>query len=223
MRAIAIDDEPIALDIIRNFAEKVKFIELVAEFNDGKSAKSFLRQQPVELMFLDIRMPDISGIELLKSLVNPPLTIFTTAYSEHAVKGFELNAVDYLLKPFTRERFEEACNKALKIYEWNAMPEPSVLIKSGTQQIRVLLFELLYVQSAGNYVQFVTTNEKILTRLTMSEVEELLPPSQFTRIHRSYIVANRAVNRIDKNSVYVGTEWIPIGAGYAEEAKKIAG
>ena len=223
MRAIAIDDEPIALDIIRNFAEKVKFIELVAEFNDGKSAKSFLRQQPVELMFLDIRMPDISGIELLKSLVNPPLTIFTTAYSEHAVKGFELNAVDYLLKPFTRERFEEACNKALKIYEWNAMPEPSVRIKSGTQQIRVLLFELLYVQSAGNYVQFVTTNEKILTRLTMSEVEELLPPSQFTRIHRSYIVANRAVNRIDKNSVYVGTEWIPIGAGYAEEAKKIAG
>ena len=112
---------------------------------------------------------------------------------------------------------------AVKVHEWSAKSDQSILIRSGTQQVRILLSDLLYVQSAGNYVQLITTKEKILSRLTMSEAEELLPPSQFTRIHRSYIVANRSVDRMDKNSVHVGTEWIPIGAGYAEDARKISG
>lgn len=223
LKAIAVDDEPIALEIIRRFASDVPFINLVQSFTDGASAVEFYNSEKADLLFLDIHMPDISGLELIKLFHPAPLLIFTTAYSEHAVKGFELNAVDYLLKPFSFERFEEACRKVFQLMEWRNQQrsEKIITVKSGTQQVRISVDKILYVQSAGNYMQFVLADEKLLVRLTMNELQELLPGALFTRIHRSYIVANWAVSRMDRSSVLVGDVWLPVGAAFSEELRKL--
>ena len=217
LKAIAIDDEPIALEVIKNLSSKISFIELLAFFTDAFKAIDFLQKEKVDLIFLDIKMPDISGIDFLKSIPNPPMVIFTTAYSEHAVQSFELDAIDYLLKPFSQSRFLKACNKAYEQYNLknssgNFSPQPeSVFIKSGYEQIRVELDDILYVESSGNYMQFVLTNQKIVSRLTMSEVEALLPASAFIRIHRSYIVAKKKISKIEKNSIWIKQTELPVG------------
>jgi DNA-binding LytR/AlgR family response regulator len=229
LKAIAIDDEPIALEVIRNLSAKIAFIEVRKFFTDAFEALDFLQKEKIDLIFLDIKMPDISGIEFLKSMANPPMIIFTTAYSEHAVQSFELDAIDYLLKPFSQSRFLKACNKAYEQYklknnEKEAAPlRDSIFIKSGYDQIRVALDEILYVESSGNYMQFVLNNQKILSRLTMSEVEELLSASSFVRVHRSYIVAKKKIDKIEKNSIWIKQIELPVGAGYIKEIQKIAG
>jgi len=227
LRAIAIDDEPIALEVIKSLSAKIPFIELYDCFTNAYEAAEYLRKEKVDLLFLDIKMPDISGIEFLKSLSHPPMVVFTTAYSEHAVQSFELDAIDYLLKPFSQARLLKACNKAYELYELKvngrgAVPASGfIFVKSGYGQIRLELGDILYVQSTGNYMQFVLTGEKVLSRLTMNEVEELLPAAAFTRIHRSYIVARAKVTRIERGSVWLKDKELPIGAGYAPEAEKI--
>src|SRR6201999_4150690 len=158
LKAIAIDDEPIALEVILALAAKVGFLELTAVYTDAYEGMKCLQQEKSDLLFLDIKMPDISGIEFLRSIPNPPMVIFTTAYSEHAVQSFELDAVDYLLKPFSQARFLKACNKAHELYELrrgNAAGPDHIFIKVGYGQIRIRLSDILYVQSTGNYMQFV--------------------------------------------------------------------
>src|SRR5258708_4615971 len=176
LKAIAIDDEPIALDVVKALAGKVSFLELVGVYTDAYEAMQRLQQEKIDLLFLDIKMPDISGIEFLKSYSHPPMVIFTTAYSEHAVQSFELDAIDYLLKPFSQSRFLKACHKAYELYELKRKNGPvaaagHIFIKSGYGQVRVGLDDILYVQSTGNYMQFVLPEEKILSRLTMAEAE----------------------------------------------------
>ena len=193
LTAIAIDDEPIALDIVKNLAAKIPFLSMKAFFTNAFEAADFLHKEKIDLIFLDIKMPDISGIDFLQSIPKPPMVIFTTAYSGHAVQSFELNAIDYLLKPFSLTRFLKACNKAqeqfeLRQYNNNTTSSGAIFIKSGYEQLRLELDSLLYVESSGNYVQFVTEQQKIMSRLTMSEAEALLPAADFLRIHRSYIV-----------------------------------
>ncbi len=229
LRAIAIDDEPIALDVIKNLSAKISFVEIKKYFTDAFEAIDYLQKEKIDLIFLDIKMPDISGIDFLKSISNPPMVIFTTAYSEHAVQSFELDAIDYLLKPFSQARFLKACNKAYEQYKLkNNLNEivnipDSIFIKSGYDQIRISLNEILYVESNGNYMQFVLSNQKILSRLTMSETEELLPVSSFVRIHRSYIVSKKQISKIEKNAVWIKQIELPIGAAYIKEIQKIAG
>jgi len=221
LKAIAIDDEPIALEVIKNLSSRIAFIELKACFTDAFKAIDFLQKEKADLLFLDIKMPDISGIDFIKAIHNPPMVIFTTAYSEHAVQSFELDAIDYLLKPFSQSRFLKACNKAyeqhkLKNNNGNHLSvPPSVFIKSGHEQIRVLLDDILYVESSGNYMQFILKDQKILSRLTTSEAEELLPSASFIRIHRSYIVSKKHITKIEKNAVWIKQLFIPVGAGYA--------
>ncbi len=225
LKAIVIDDEPFALEVIKNFSEKVVFIEVAAYFTNAFDAVGFLKQNRVDLMFLDINMPDISGIEFLKSLPNPPIVVFTTAYSEHAVEGFELDAIDYLLKPFSLPRFLKACNKAYEQYEMkngNTLSSAkSIFIKSGYEQVKIELDRVLYVESSGNYMQFVMEKQKILSRLTMNEVEALLPVAAFVRIHRSYIVAKAHIRKIDKRSIWIEQNELPIGAAYIGAFEKI--
>jgi DNA-binding LytR/AlgR family response regulator len=227
LKAIAIDDEPIALEVIKNLSAKISFIKLLAFFTDAFKAIDFLQKEKVDLIFLDIKMPDISGIDFLKSIPNPPMVIFTTAYSGHAVQGFELDAVDYLLKPFSQSRFLKACNKAYEQYELrknSSISSPvseSVFIKSGYEQIRVELDDILYVESSGNYMQFVLKNQKIVSRLTMSEAEALLPASAFIRIHRSYIVAKKKISKIEKNSIWIMQTELPAGGAYINEIEKL--
>jgi DNA-binding LytR/AlgR family response regulator len=227
LKAIAIDDEPIALEVVKNLAAKIPFLELKAFFTNAFEAMDFLNKEKIDLIFLDIKMPDISGIDFLKSIPNPPMVIFTTAYSEHAVQSFELDAIDYLLKPFSLSRFLKACNKANEQYELknkgnNISIPTSVFIKSGYEQLRVELDEILYAESNGNYMQFVLKDKKITSRLTMAETEALLPANFFIRIHRSYIVAKKYISKIEKNSIWINKTELPVGAGYVNEVAKIA-
>ena len=226
LRAIAIDDEPIALEIIKALAAKIGFLEIAGVYTDAFEAAKRLQQDRIDLIFLDIKMPDISGIEFIRSIPGPPMVIFTTAYSEHAVQSFELDAIDYLLKPFSQARFLKACNKAYELYELRRGTSPGpdhVFIKVGYGQVRVRLSDILYIQSTGNYMQFVLQEEKLLSRLTMSETEALLPAADFVRIHRSYVVASDKVSRVERDSVWIGDRELPIGGGYAQEIWKITG
>jgi len=189
-------------------------------------AMSYLQQEKADLLFLDIRMPDITGIDFMKALSSPPMVIFTTAYSEHAVQSFELDAVDYLLKPFSLPRFLKACNKAAELAALKK-PQPGMLpsvttifIKSGYEQVKVTLDEICYVESIGNYVQFILADRKIISRLTMNEAAELLPPNAFIRIHRSYLAAKSKITKVDKRTVWLeGTE-LPAGEAYYLEIEK---
>ena len=227
LKAIAIDDEPIALEVVKSLSSKIAFIELLDCFTNAFKAIDFLQKEKVDLIFLDIKMPDISGIDFLKSLSHPPMVIFTTAYSEHAVQSFELDAIDYLLKPFSLSRFLKACNKANEQLLFRnkiatALPEPSaIFIKSGYEQIKVEPADILYVESSGNYMQFVLDNRKIASRLTMSEVEALLPPLDFIRIHRSYIVSKKQIQKMDRKSIWIKQTELPIGAAYVLEIEKL--
>lgn len=225
LTAIAIDDEPVALDVIKNLSAKIPFIDLKACFTNAFDAIDFLRKEKTDLLFLDIKMPDISGIDFIKSIPNPPMVIFTTAYSEHAVQSFELDAIDYLLKPFSLSRFLKACNKALEQYQLRNnrtdTSSSSVFIKSGYEQIRVELNDILYAEGNGNYIDFVLADRKITSRLTMNEAETLLPASLFVRIHRSYIAAKKHITKIEKSTVWVNKTALPVGANYLNEVMGI--
>lgn len=229
LKAIAIDDEPIALEIVKALAAKVPFVEIAGVYTDAFEGMKRLQQDRIDLIFLDIKMPDISGIEFIRSIPHPPMVIFTTAYSEHAVQSFELDAIDYLLKPFSQSRFLKACNKAYELYMLKrqsagaaAAPE-DIFIKSGYGQVRVKLDDILYVQSTGNYMQFVLAEEKLLSRLTMTEAEALLPSPAFIRVHRSYLVASGKVSKVERDTLWIGDKELPIGSGYAREIAKITG
>ncbi|GAB2537585.1 LytR/AlgR family response regulator transcription factor [Rufibacter soli] len=219
MRAIALDDEPMALEVVKALSGKVPYLKLEACFTDAFQALDYLQRNPVDLLFLDIKMPDITGLELVASLPQKPMVIFTTAYSEHAVTSFELDAIDYLLKPFSLARFVKACNKALELLQLRAKGAPAkdfVFIKTGYEQIKVHFEEILFLEAAGNYITFVLQDRKLLTRMTMGEVEELLPPDKFTRVHRSYLVAKDKIEKIERHQVSIQGREVPVGASYMQ-------
>ncbi|RZK41342.1 MAG: response regulator transcription factor [Pedobacter sp.] len=221
MIAIAIDDEPIALDIVAAHAAKVPFVELTQRFTNAFDAITFLQQNKVDLIFLDIKMPDISGIDFVKTLSRPPMVIFTTAYSEHAVQSFELDAVDYLLKPFSLSRFLKACHKAKELFDLRNQPgdikSAFIFVKDGYEQIKVLLEDIQYIEASGNYTQVHLTEEKLLSsRITINEILDLLPPKEFIRIHRAYIIPKSKITKFDRSQVWIGSKIIPVGATYAQ-------
>lgn len=227
LRALAIDDEPVALEVIKNFSEKIIFLDLLGCFTDAFEAMDFLQKNEINVIFLDIKMPDISGLDFLKSISNPPMIIFTTAYSEHAVQSFELNAIDYLLKPFSLSRFIKACNRANEQFELRKKAQtvqesnPSIFVKSGYELIKIELDDILYVEGTGNYVKYVLKEQNIVTRLTMKETEDLLPSLDFVRIHRSYLVGIKHISRIQKSDIWIGTIEIPIGEAYKNKIGKL--
>lgn len=223
MKAIAIDDEPLALEIVNAHAAKVPFLELKGCFTDAFKALDYLQREEIDLIFLDIKMPDISGIEFFNSLSKKPFVIFTTAYSEHAVAGFELDAVDYLLKPFSLARFIKACNKAHGLYNLRER-EPvadHLYVKTGYEQVKVLYDDILYLEASGNCVTFVLPGRKILSRSTVAETLSLLPASKFIRVHRSYIVAIARIDKVERHQVTVGKEEIPVSEGYVGEVERV--
>ncbi len=215
--AVAIDDEPLALGVVRSHATKVPFVDLKAEFTDAFKAMEYLQHNPVDLLFLDIKMPDISGIDLLTCLSKKPLVIFTTAYTEHAVTSFELDAVDYLLKPFSLARFTKACNKAYELYNFRNTKEDKkdyLFLKTGYEQVKVMFDEICYLEATGNYVNFELKDKQLLSRMTISEVENLLPADQFIRIHRSFIAAVNKVEKIERHQLVVNGAVLPVGSSY---------
>lgn len=219
IKAIAIDDEPLALEVIRSHAGKVPFLELAACFTDAFKAIEYLAKEPVDLLFLDIKMPDISGLELMESLQQKPMVIFTTAYAEHAVQSYELNATDYLLKPFAFTRFLKACHKANELLQAKQSYKPvvadSIFIKSGYEQVKINYSDILYLESGGNYMSFILADGRtILSRLTMTDTLALLPSAQFIRVHRSYIVNKLKVDRAERHQLHIGPQTIPVGGSF---------
>lgn len=218
MKAIAVDDEPMALEIIRSHAAKVPFLDLRAEFTDAFKALAYLQQESIDLIFLDIKMPDISGIDLFNSLARKPLLIFTTAYSEHAVTSFEMDAVDYLLKPFSLARFIKACNKAFELYNFRNTAETTdhLYVKTGYEQVKVLYDDILYLEAAGNYVTFVLKDKKILSRSTFAEAANLLPSEKFIRVHRSYMAAVNKIDKVERHQVTIHQFKVPVSEAYSQ-------
>ncbi|RYF51801.1 MAG: response regulator transcription factor [Cytophagaceae bacterium] len=218
LTAIAIDDEPQALEVISMHAAKVPFLDLKATFTDAFEAIAWLQTNRVDLLFLDIKMPDISGVDVVKCLPKVPMVIFTTAYFDYAVQGFELDAVDYLLKPFSLARFLKACTKALDVQTLrtgNNVPD-SIFVKTGYEDEKVMLDDLLYIEADGNYLSLVLPTRKLLTRQTMSDFFQQLPSDQFVRVHRSYCVAVNKITKLSRQDITVSGYVVPIGASYED-------
>jgi DNA-binding LytR/AlgR family response regulator len=229
MQAIAIDDEPLALEVIKAHAEKVVSLDLLKTYSDPWKAMEFLQSNPVDLLFLDIKMPDISGIDLFEGLTHKPMVIFTTAYPDFATKGFDLDAIDYLLKPFSLPRFIKACNKALdRLAQKEHFPTREapkfIFLKSGYEQFRVHLDQIIYLEATGNYVSYqIKDGSKVVCRSTMSDAISQLPETTFLKVHRSFAIALRHLNKIEKNQVNVAGFEVPIGESFkAELLEKIS-
>jgi DNA-binding LytR/AlgR family response regulator len=227
IRCIAIDDEPLAVKKIAGYIQKVPFLELVAECRSAAEAMSIMDENDIQLLIIDINMPDISGMEFVKSLTNKPYVVFTTAYSEYAVEGFKVEAVDYLLKPITFSNFLKAANKVKNRIEISSNnQEESVkttanhlFVKSEYKLIRIELDDIKYIESQHEYIKIHLANSiPVLTQLSLKSIEELLPSDRFMRVHRSFIVNLAKISVIERNRiVFDGKIYIPVSDQYKEK------
>ena len=224
-KCLVVDDEPLARDLMRSHIEKLENFEIVAECGDAMKALQKLRTHHVDLMFMDIQMPQITGIEFLKTLKHPPKVIITTAYREYALDGFELDVVDYLLKPITFERFLKSINKYYQITQeevQNIAPDPSavppaeafIYVKENKKVIKLHLNDILYVEGLSEYVQIYTGKKKIITKTSMTNMQEKLPDTSFMRIHKSFIVSMAKIEAFTAHSIEVPGKELPIGRSY---------
>ena len=224
MNCIAVDDEPLALDIIEAYVNKHPELSLVARCNNAAEASEVLKTHKVDLMFLDINMPEISGLSFVKSLKKKPLFIFTTAYPDYAVEGFELNAIDYLLKPIAYDRFEKGVEKAKEYYKikQNAdvaetdLESDYIFVKANQKLIKLAYSDIYYVEAFADYVKIFLADKKIVTLQTMKNMEKKLPEDMFTRVHRSFIVNRKLVQSFSTSMCEVNDVKIPIGKNYKE-------
>ncbi len=219
IKCLLVDDEPIAREILETYIQDIPQLELVMSCSNAFEAMKALDQRHIQLIFLDINMPKLSGISLIRSLLKPPEVIFTTAYPEFAVEGFELEAIDYLLKPFSFERFLKAVNKALHKLEISPTAQKEtahLFIKSGKKLHKVNVNEILYFNAIGDFVKVHTTQKVIITNDTLKNIEASLPTYAFIRIHKSYIVAVQAIQYIEGNQVKVSDQMLPVGLTYKE-------
>jgi len=227
VNCIAIDDEPLALDVIADFSHRVPFLNLTTTFQNPLEAVDLLNTQKIDLLFLDIEMEEISGIQFLKLLKNPPHVIFTTAYENYALQGFELEAIDYLLKPFLFERFVKAVNKVhkIKLAESNNIDTSEnrteaindfMFVKSGFEHRKVNYSDIKYIEGQGDYLKIVTTQRNIMTLQSFKNISGLLPEGEFVRIHKSYIVSLRHIDSIERNRVKIGNETLSVSETYGK-------
>lgn len=222
IRCIIVDDEPLAQEVLEAHIKRYGQLEIAAKCPNALEAFKVLHKENIGLMFLDIRMPAINGIEFLKSLKSPPKVIFTTAYSEYALTGFELDGIDYLLKPISYERFEKSMEKLFRTYPDEKTQEKRyTYFKVSGKLVKVMHTELLYAQSVKDYILLKTTKGNLLTYMTMKNLAGLLPAGTFMRIHRSYLVNMDHIEVIDKNRVKVAGMDIAVGENYRENLQLI--
>lgn len=218
---IIVEDEPLAQNVLKNYIADHPALELTGVCANALEAQKAVLAGDVQLVFLDINLPGLSGISFLKSLVNPPKVIFTTAYTEYAVEGFELDAVDFLLKPFSFERFLKAVNKAIHAIQEKTAHAPAespfIFLKADKKVHKVKLDSIIYLEAAGDYVKVVTSGGQHLVNDTMKKLEEQLPGSIFMRVHKSFIISKDKIRFFEGNYVKVGDVEIPIGASYRDE------
>lgn len=226
LTCLIVEDEPLARNLMTEYVSKVPYLKLVKACSNPLSALETLRAEDIDLLFLDIQMPDITGISLLKTLQKKPFVILTTAYSQYALEGYELDVVDYLLKPITFERFLKAVDKVSqrastqvpREAQHHEMRKPEetdfVFVKDGTKLVKVFLNDILYVEGLKDYVTIHTRHQKIVTLQRLKTLEELLPSEKFMRIHHSFIVAIHAIDAVQKSEVRIGTAILPISESY---------
>ena len=218
--AIAIDDEPSAIDVIQHHTARIDQINLVHHFHHPSEAIDYLKKNPVDLIFLDINMPEISGLELLDSLQVKPEVIFTTAYTEFALESYNHNAVDYLLKPFEFDRFQLAVNKAIEKISNRQTSQVFFFIKDGFKNVKVNFESILFVKSAGNYLDIHTTSKVHSSRMTFTELIQKLPAVHLVRVHQSYLIHINVVDKIENNHIFIQDHKIPMSSSYKEGLQK---
>jgi DNA-binding LytR/AlgR family response regulator len=218
IKCLVVDDEPLSRRVVEKYAAELVQLDIVGSCADAFAALEILQKETVDLLLLDINMPKLSGISLLKSLPKPPLVIFITAYAEHAVEGFELEAVDYLLKPFSFERFVKAINRAgERLGPISSASEPAnLIIKADKKLYQVDTEDIRYLQAYGDYVKVFTNDKTLVTKERLTNLEALLPKDGFQRIHRSYIVALSSIEFIEGNQVKIGADYLPVTVNYKE-------
>lgn len=232
LRCIAIDDEDLALELLVDNISKVPYLELVQPFNNPLSAMHFLQQQKIDLVFLDIQMPGLTGLQFIRSLSYKPMFILVTAYEKYALDGYSLDVVDYLVKPVPLDRFMQACNKAL---QWHQLKTKSEQVKEDTatyffinadySYVKVLYADIMYVEGLKDYIKIhlKSSSKPLVTRMSMKTLEDQLPSKTFIRVQKSYIVSKEYISAIRKNSIFIGTIEIPVGENYKEAITSLLG
>ncbi|MGN6293649.1 MAG: LytR/AlgR family response regulator transcription factor [Chitinophagaceae bacterium] len=231
IRCLVVDDEPPAREILRRYIEQVPGLQLTAECGNALQAFALLQQQPVDLIFLDIRMPQLNGNDFLKTLKHPPKVIFTTAFAEYALEGYELDIVDYMLKPVQFDRFLKAVNKAYQLTQVKieqSIPEEKknesfVYFRAERKMIKVMLRDILFIESMKDYIKVITTSGTIITKQSISSVEAMLPEREFIRVHRSYIVSIAHIKSFTSEIIEIEKKEIPIGKLFRNEVMKTLG
>ena len=234
LSCLIVDDEELARTLLGNYVKRLPYLNLVGKCSNPIEALQLLQQQSVDLIFLDIQMPEMIGTDFLKSLSHKPMVVFTTAYAEYALEGYELDVVDYLLKPFPFERFLKAVNRASDLAKLQCQQASNpilrkkeannkdyILVRSEHKLHRISHDDILYIQSMREYVAFYTRNGRILSLGSLKKLEVDLPQDQFLRIHKSYIISKAKATILEGNMVHIGEEKIPIGASYREEVLKL--
>jgi len=231
LKCIVIDDEPLAIQLLQNHIGKVSFLDLASTFNNPMEALLSINSNPVDLIFLDIQMPQLSGVHFMQLLNNRAQVIITSAYQEYAIDGFEHNVVDYLLKPISFERFYKAVEKAYNLKNPTRKIEPSpdvqpatggyIFVKVETRMVRVELDDILFIEGLKNYVSITTKNQRIITLQVMKQLEEALPANRFVRVHKSYIVALDKIDSIERQEITIKDRIIPVGITYQEHFFKL--
>lgn len=219
LNCLAIDDEPLALDIIQEYVKKVPFLNMIGTFTDPVSATEVLQKGKVDLLFLDIQMPNLTGLEFLNTLQKKPAVIFTTAYDEYAVESYNFNTIDYLLKPISFDRFMKAVNKANEMLtsSENTNENKYIFIKADYKIHKIAIDDIFYVEGYKDYVRIYTPEKRYVTRESMKNMDDMLPNDRFLRIHRSYIISIEKFSAIEGNMIVLGEEKLPIGKSYKEE------
>ncbi len=232
IRCLIIDDEPLAQRVVERYAENIPFLEIVAKCNSAIEAIDVLHNEMVDLLFLDINMPRLSGMDFLKTLKTPPLVIITTAYAEFAIQGYELDVVDYLMKPFAFDRFYKAIQKAEELLKSREVPhfevkeaekpdDSFIFIKSSKKTYKVTLDDILYIEALGDYVKIFTTEKMIVSYQSLKNIETLLPSKLFPRVHKSFIIALSRVDLIEGNHVKIKDRMIPIGTNFKTDFERL--
>jgi two-component system LytT family response regulator len=234
IKCLIVDDEPPAREVLKRYVQELPMLELAGECANAIEAISRLQQGAVDLLFLDIRMPQLSGIDFLKTIKNPPKVIFTTAYTEYALEGYELDVVDYLMKPVRFDRFLKAVNKSFPLPNGKAAPEEPlpimekknesfVYFRADRKMVKVLLSDILYIESMKDYVKVFFNNQPIITKQSISSVEAMLPEKDFVRTHRSFIVSVAKIKSFTNELIEIGNTAIPIGKLYRNSVIKMLG
>ena len=228
---LIIDDEPPARDILKKYIEGVDLLQLAGECSNAVETLSFLQNNTVELLFLDIKMPHILGTSFLRTLKNPPKVIFTTAFRKYAVEGFDLNALDFLLKPISFERFLQAVNKVMQVNIHVGEPttplnepdqsHPFLYFRADRKMVKVFLEDILYIESLKDYIKVVTTSKVIISKQSIASLVEMLPKDAFVRTHRSYIIAINKIDSYDTETIQIDKVEIPIGRLYRHDVIKV--